>query len=599
MCTVVESDLGSLLDGRADDLAVSLARLVQPDGTILDPELALAAPTDHYAQLSVVLMLYMRAPHDSRARVVLEAWLALPPERRGHAPFNRFLLLLLAESTQGHHGTAIHASMAESGLLLCETATAYPSNNWALLAQLCRIIEARTMRNRARAVEALLKMLDRWTTQAGGFIDFPSRGQKSVGSTPMAYHHKALFVATVATLYSDTPQLMRHVRRMLDWVLLSWDGRNHVGGFGRSTHSLFGDACLVSSLVLLGYGQSKCDSVVTRIMGGVLARWASQRRQDGLIALNAAATIKDMAGYDNYMYLSVYNAWAAALVLWSRSISSGKSVPMLLAGVAIKKNVMHDEDAGLLRIETGENDVFLISTYGQPPQAFSRDEVELRYAGGMPFHVSRVDGVICPASSRVSAHSLLNQPVQAGWTPVFLINGDLFGLTEFDTVRIDETNSLVSVTLTGKPIRLLRAQARTLWGRVRASIDWRVFRGGLGRREVFSRARAEKIDCRLVLSVSKVAAEITHELYILNHDQDQVSYLNPAGHARVKMASPVVLEMHQSDWVEESTENSIKSGSQELLEAPIESTVSGATGYALGRRTIGGRGYHHRVTLRW
>jgi len=416
----VTSRLDARIDHRLDILLTALIRQTGPDGTLRDPVQEGPTPPDHYAQISTALALQLRQPGDALSRKLLDAWLALPPSQRGHAPFNRFLLLLLGDAINARvdEQSAIDAALIAECLSHCPLVRHYPSNNWALLAQLCRIMEASSRKVRRQAALELEHMLDRWTTPAGGFVDFPRHDAKFGSATPMAYHHKALFVTVMALHYTDSPGLANHVQRMQDWVSFCWDGQNHVGGFGRSTHSLFGDACLLASLILLDSDeQANPGSQGPKIITGILERWSRQSRDDGLLALNPAG----QQGWDNYMFLSVYNAWAAAIIGWARhSTATGKRINAHGSVFdAAPSPLEQDPDAGLLRIGAETELLTLLSTRGQPPQAFSRDEIELRYAGGTPWHVIHRDRVVCPPAVRSKATALLERPALAGWTPVF------------------------------------------------------------------------------------------------------------------------------------------------------------------------------------
>ncbi|MDZ7803489.1 hypothetical protein [Thiohalophilus sp.] len=588
-----DTRIDSQLDEWLARLTSALQHQVKPDGTLWDPQQGEASPPDHYAQISAALAMYLRQPDEPLVRRMIEHWLALTPNQHGHAPFNHFLLLLLREALHTHDAahSSIDAPLIAECLSRCSLARRYPSNNWVLLAQLCRIMEAASKKQRARATRELERMLDRWTTPAGGFVDFPRHAANPGGATPMAYHHKALFVTTMALHYTHSPRLMAHLQRMRDWMLLGWDGQNHVGGFGRSTHSLFGDACLLAGLILSGADQQKpSQSTGAQIITGILERWSGQCRDDDLLALNPAG----QQGWDNYMYLSVYNAWTAAIVGWARHVITTRTHPVVKAhALEAAPAFKQDIDAGLLRIGTDAGLVALLSTRGQPPQGFSRNEVELRYAGGVPFHVIHHDQLLCPASLRIKAKRLLEQPALAGWTPVFVIDGILCGLTEFTHVQIEETASAHRITLAGSPLPLLRAADYTAWQRLKAAIDWRFLDGALGRRAVLQRRPAQQVQARLIISLSRQQPELIHELTLEQIPTGHIRYLNPAGHALIANALPRTKDL------EISPRDTNQITDDAFHHMTLDSAIPGATGYCLAEQTIGAQGYRHRLVLQW
>lgn len=578
------------------DLVGALARQTGSDGTLYDPDQGTATPADHYAQISTALALYLHDPTDRRTRKALEAWLALPLDQYGHQPFNRFLLLLLEQAARENHAGIIDPPLLATALSRCPISRRYPSNNWTLLAQLCRLIEATSKRERQRAARTLSDMLSRWTTAAGGFIDFPSHPATNRLATPVTYHHKALLVATVATLYTDLPELLDHVRRMLKWVCLAWDDHSHVGGFGRSTHALFGDACLLATLLLLGFDETDTSSTGSKIISGIVTRWSTQTREEGLIALNPAG---DHQGWDHYMFLSVYNAWAAAITGWAMH----RAGPARLAAETVDTcladtDLIRDDDAGLLRFKTGTGFTGLVSTHGQIPQMFGRDEIELRYAGGVPFHVIHSGRILCPASSRVRVVDLLENPALAGWTPVFLIDGMLFGLVEFDTARVEKTTAMLRIILEGSPISLQRMPPSTIWQGLKAALDWRLLNGALGRQEVFHRARAKQIQARLVITLDHDQTALSHELTVNPVLSQTVRYLNPGGHAVVAGTVPITRELYTGKGRRDPAVN-IEPEPDQWHAARLDSAIRDATGYCLGERLIGSEGYSHRLVLNW
>ncbi len=587
------------LDTQLDSLTSALLQASEPNGILCDPLTEKPTPTDHYAQNSCALAFSLRDPDDPRAQRALNAWLDLRPDQRDHAPFNRFLLLLLKQILESSQMGCIDLVTIDAALSKCPLKLRYPSNNWSLLAQLCRIMAARTRRERIHATHGLETMLQHWTTPAGGFIDFPQQPGETGFSTPLAYHHKALLVTSVALRYTESSLLSSQLKQLLNWVTLSWDGHQHVGGFGRSTHSLFGDACLLASLLLLGFSEKpQPENPGDRILGGIVHRWASQSRADGFLDLNPAG----QQGQDDYMFVSVYNAWAAAIVGWARHTVRRTQNSAVFTDEQIVPQPatrQQDDDAGLLRLDTKAGITALLSTRGQIPQTFSRNEVELRYAGGLPFHIRLQDTIICPPATRVNADELIRQPARAGWTPIVVVNDTLFGLTNFDTVSIEETDSNLRLILMGTPVALLRPEDKTPWQRLIAAVDWRLLNGTLGRQQVFHRQQASAIRAKLVLSVAQHPPRLIHELTLDTRQAGPVRYLNPAGHALISCNMPVRRECLVSTACSPPADRDVESVYTDFLDASQNSSMKNARGYSLPEQIVSEEGYYHRLTLTW
>jgi len=567
---VAEARLDRLLSG----VVAALSRQIRPDGTLMDPHTGAPTPPDHYGQVAAALALILHHPDDPRGAAALAAWSCLPRRRRGHAPFNRFLLLLLA-GTPGAPAAAA-AACADTPL-----ARHYPANNWVLLAQLCRLLAAPAPRRAVRAAQALHTMLVRWTTAEGGFIDFPARPGGRGGATPMTYHHKALFVAVVAARRSGSPALAAQAQRLLAWADLCWDGNGHAGGFGRSSHALFGDACLVAALLLLGPRAGPSGSAM---LTGIVGRWEGQQRPDGLLELNPGAELRG----DSYLHLSVYNAWAAAILSWARRTGG---VAPLSAAVAVpaRRPLRHDAAAGLLRLAGGGGASVLLATTGQPPQTFSRQRAELRYAGGLPFHVSR-DGVpLVPAPVCIDGEVLRASPAAAGWTPLLEVDGVLFACIQFRLAALTSRAGRVRVVLQGHPVPLQRPASPD--GRLSAALEWRLAPGFFGRRAALRREPVGAIDATLVLEVATAGPEVVHELTLRHRAPGAgvVTYLNPAGHAVITSAPP------RQRWL-----GAMAAEEGAWQEVAMPSAIAGARGICRAPQPLPpGSRYAHRLVVRW
>lgn len=543
--------------GVLSELKVALhSYLRTPDG-LWDPDLNAPTPSDHYGQLSAALALrILDEPNQGSWRQPLDVWLNTDRDQLGHLPFNRFLLLLLRDILTAEHDSP-HKDLAliEQGLQRCRLKRDYPSNNWSLLAQLCRLIDAGPA-TRSYETERFCTLIDRWTTPAGGFVDFPARPH-GIGATPMAYHHKALFLALVAAWFDDCPALRSRITRLLRWIWLCWDGDAIIAAYGRSTHSLFADGCLLAALILLGFDNETGEDAggVAAMAHGLHRRLLAQKRPDGFYWLNPAGPIAGASGWDSYMFLSVYNAWFAAIVAWALHRRATGELPQCLKSLnqwpanesdrlfsmhsGIQATISSDDSAGIIKLINASGLTLLISSRGQPPQVFSPKEVELRYSGGIPFHGRIGNRTLVPPASRVDLDKLIRFPALAGWTPVFRVGECIYGLSDFDTVEWCQTaKGGMRITLQGCPTALLRLPAKGLLNRAMAALDWRLLQGAWGRMDALRRERIDFIKAKLILFVPGDRPAISAYLSIDNLQDNQVFYLNPAGHSLMSDALP-------------------------------------------------------------
>jgi len=585
------ADTASLLEACLGRLGAALRRHVQPGSGLLDPDHGGATAADHYGQTAAALALDLLEREDPGAwRVPLAAWQALPARATGHAPFNRFLLELLAQTLEAHGAGDERVREVRKAAARCRLRRRYPSNNWSLLAGLCRVVEADGA-GRAQAADRLRGQFERWLTPAGGFVDYPAHpGAPARGATPITYHHKALFVAVVARETAGGDAWDDIVGRLLHWSLQTWDGYGHAGGFGRSTHALFGDACLLAALILLGAADEAArDSPPAQLLRGVLHRWDGQFRADDFLALNPADATAPGCGRDGYMHLSVYNAWAAAIVAWARERAGRPLRPPPAIGAA------PSADPDVLRLGQPDGLLALIAARGQPPQAFSRREVELRYAGGVPFHLTWKGRVLSPAPVRVPAADLQARPALAGWTPLFLVDGELYGLTDLEPAGVEHLRDALRVTFHGFPCRLLRPSPRGVPGRLAAAIDWRLLGGAVGRHAALNRRALEELRATVVLTLWHRVAHLRQEIHLEHQGRGRITYLNPGGHALTGVAAPQ-REYRVGPCVTAPGAGDTGSG---WWEATMPSAILGAAGYCRAPLELAPGIFRAMLELRW
>lgn len=519
--------MNAALDTLLDGLNLALGKHIRPGEGLFDPVDMRPSPSDHYGHVCAALALACAGDRAwTLGRQALEAWLHIDTDELGHLPFNRLALLLLRTILRARELGQADENLIAAGLRRCRLQRSYPSNNWSLLAQTCRLIEASADR---KAVESrrLCALLARWTSTKGCFIDFPAKPGKHF-STPLAYHHKALFLTALACWFHDDADLARHARRLTGWLVHCWDPAGYAGGFGRSTHSLFGDGCLLAALILLGIEDSGHDQPITALA----QRLMQQRRPDGLLWLNPAGHESGAASWDGYMHLSVYNAWAAAIVGAALQLRQARALPGHLhdtAWTSARTGLFHDEEAGLACLRTEDVNV-LISTHGQPPQSYGRDEAEFRYAGGMVFHL-RTGGSppLLPPALRTTRDTLLAQTPLAGWTPVIVANGIHYVLDEFESCELTSTEHGLKLSLSGHPRALFRQPPSRLPGKVLHMLDWRILGGRLGRNMALKRTRLTSVQAKIHLELCferSGAMTLSRQLEIHSRNRN-ILYLNP------------------------------------------------------------------------
>lgn len=520
--------LESLLSG----LNAALRNHVQPHDGLIDTLEQRPSPSDHYGHVCAALALACGDEDDWRiGRQALEAWCALDASRLGHLPFNRLALLLLRSVLRARGLASADEILIEGGLRRCVLHHRYASNNWSLLAQTCRLIEAPAAR-KATESRRLCALLERWTTPKGCFIDFPENPGARF-STPLAYHHKALFLTALACWFHNDVRLTAHAQRLLDWLVHCWDPAGYAGGFGRSTHSLFGDGCLIAGMILMGIN----DDDENQPIAALSHRLARQRRADGFLWLNPAGPDSGSASWDSYMHLSVYNAWAAAIIGAAMHLQRTQVAPTSCSATrwtAARSGLFNDEAAGLIYLRTDDGLNALISTHGQPPQSYSSQEADFRYGGASIIHL-RIDGGVArvPPPVRAARSVLAEAPSLGGWTPLFEADEGILALDEFETIAIDFDNRCLSIHLEGAAKHIFRPPPSGVVQRTLAALDWRLMGGRLGRNAALHRDAAAHVRGRILLRLIPDQGGVTISRRVEISPSENLTYLNPQGYSLI------------------------------------------------------------------
>lgn len=438
-------DLAALVDAST----TALAARVDARGVLSD--VRGPTPTDHYASTFLALALATRAGDGDLdlARSLVDAWHAGEP--RGHVPFNRLALALLSDVAPD----LADASTWERWRAACPLRDDDPSNNWRLLSATCRVLEGGD-------AEPFDRLLDRWTTPAGGFVDGPvDPGAVPVpggeahawrGSTPIAYHAKATLLAALVHRAAPSPERAARLASMRAW-LAAFSDAGVLGAFGRSTMALFGDACAHAVwLDAIAREEPDAADAAARLEASV-ARLEAARGDEGLLPLTPAGfpesldgwdpgfDLNELLGWDPYMHLSVYGSYHAGLVAWA--LERGGTDTQVAPRLA--QPTLHDEDAGLLALRSADG-CALVATRGQPVQSYGVGVVDLRYAGCRVFHRRRGERLSTSSSARLPIGLVFGPRAAAGATPLFVSGPQVFGAVEARTapcVAIDDGVALV------------------------------------------------------------------------------------------------------------------------------------------------------------
>ena len=544
-------------------VTAGLGASLKQGGHLHDSGTGRNSPDDHYGHIFTAVALYSQ-PDAGDWHQPLIHWLNLMPNQRGHEPFNRLGLGLLDCYLSADSSSAQSLQLVREGIGHCPLNRHYISNNWSLLATAVHISLSQSDRQQQRWLRRLLRQSARWTTPAGGFIDFPLRPTRFVGATPAAYHCKYLLSLWLAYCQQPDRRLADRLCAGLDWLnVLQTDG-GYCGGFGRSNHALFGDACLLTVLhgLLVTPKVLATDHAerLLRTARNLRTRLAAQQRADGLLWLTPAHASGEAGGWDQYMFLTVYNAWYAGLLSavlrghrWLNVKSAmTKALTLSLPGghgsLRSTDDLLADNDAGLLRFHAADVDL-LISTHGQPVQGFNATTIDLRQAALLPFHLEYRGQPLIPPPSRFGLDQLSAEPWRAGLVPVVEHAGCFYGMGRLQAVSSVSTARSLQLEGTGAPVALHRILQGGMIERLRDALDWRFLGGRLARRQSVQPRVLRHHRWHLVLEINTDSKMLTAHLTLFGCPHSQARLINPLGHAFLELSSADVVVENLSDTV--------------------------------------------------
>lgn len=525
-------ELGKL-DALHERLVSALTSQVTPSGHYLDAETGRETPPDHYGATFTALAVASRNPGSAYWPALVQRFGDIPAESKGHHPFNHLALALLRrllpQSILVRNGdlvSTVDQSLPWGG--------SYNANNWRVLEIIAAMVGCSGRMERAAFLEELLAVNRQWTTESGGFIDYPREPGGGSVCTPLTYHAKFVLCNEIALRVDGCEELRGRAVDGLQWLLAFMDDSGICGGFGRSSHALFGYGSLLAALVCRlrdpeGAGLHATCAEACRRIRGLLAAF---QRPDGLFWLTPNPRSGAAGGWDSYMYLSVYNAWFAGMLGWALrhegepacgeledtdSDVEGRRSPFA------REAVFHDGQAGLLSVR-GRDGLAAISTRGQPVQTDQTVCVDLRYGGMLPFHVGWRQRPMVGPPVRVPALGLLRAPHRAGWSPVFSCGGSLYTVSWNPTLEHSETGAAALILATGGVTRAHVGRSRlSLSARAMRRLPWCPQpRAGP---EIVAGAMCE---CALWIDIG--AGRITLAMLLHGAELPGVRFLNPCGH---------------------------------------------------------------------
>jgi hypothetical protein len=358
-------------------------------------------PPDHYATTFYCLaaLLSFRYNKDDslrqKAQIVLSGFLSRVPfaesnSNRGHKEFNDLAIVNIKKYCYGYLEKDLQQKIDEY------VSTAIPSfvdyslrvpNNWFAMHVISSLLKNVMINNRPDSSNLLyFNHYIKKTRLSDAFLyDFPSIIKAKSVEASFTYHAKILAMLAMGKEEIKSGNL-------LTLLLSAGDVLNEFTApcgeslyFGRTNNGLFGYASAAYAFYKTASFLPSNDSRRQKYLnaGAAMVAWIKKwQRPDGHVAIAPNNYEKEKMGWDSYMHNTVYNAYAAAMLMLIGETEEGTPDYS-------KKTFHYAPNAGLLKIN--ENKMFcVLATCGQKshiPELYG----QARYKG-MNIYKLMVDG---------------------------------------------------------------------------------------------------------------------------------------------------------------------------------------------------------------
>lgn len=436
----------------------------RPNGTLYDEIDQGITPDNHYAHTfhSLALIQLYQLTNDitylRSAEKALIYYFALPEKKRGHRELNN-LAVLWIRSKFGNQLAEMKVNLEDrieeyiGNMKFDSDLTENLSNNWTAIKAGCYALRysiLSLLEDRAEAKRLMHNFVLRCQLDDGLFYDWPPRAMAESCATPLAYHAKiCMMLLEYYKCLREKPVLKAAVKglRALSHFIAE-DGETFY--FGRSNNALFGYASAIyayeeaSSLL----NREKQEASQFRICAGRLldfiTKWQSQ---DGHISITPNGEERIKCGWDEYMHNTVYNAYAAALLLM---LPNKNTLKEKKTSIKPEEN-FYAEHSGLLVIRR-RNFFLCLSTHGQsiPHDTLFSDS---RYYG-MNIQCLKIRGIDIVPSPPCFITPLRNRlnPALAGFLPYIKVKSEVYSPRTWDKVKVEFYDNSVQVLAEGFPV---------------------------------------------------------------------------------------------------------------------------------------------------
>ncbi|MEK6792108.1 MAG: hypothetical protein AABY45_10470 [Deltaproteobacteria bacterium] len=317
-----------------------LASQQRPDGAIIDRNISdVPKPLDaqyHHANMTLAgAMLHILNPekHEyiDRALGAMRYYLSVPIEKRkAGVDFSNFPLLIAYALTSCHESGSGELSDALAGYVkdMRHHADLNPSgtygNNFVALRSLNHLIRFKITEDALDAEQAAFFMEHtlKWQMDDGVFYDFPRALCDPRGIPSLAYHSKITLITLLYGIISGEQRILDRALAGLECLVNLTANDGEAFYYGRTNNALYGYACAVLALRAAAnlLGDAPSARRFKRFERSLYRFATSLSAKDGHLYIAPNPFEGDRCGFDNYMYVTVYNAFMMTMLLLSAVI---------------------------------------------------------------------------------------------------------------------------------------------------------------------------------------------------------------------------------------------------------------------------------------
>jgi hypothetical protein len=309
----------------------------RPDGSIYDRNASSTLDREYHLAnyvLGAVLLLklHRQASCYDRACAALNYYLNLPPQTRfGAVDFSNFALLLsylvLEEEAQYDGLKKRLEDYFQSMVHRADVTSGSHGNNFVTLRAVNHLLRSRIVGLDQGDPEKSRELISRtlaWQYEDGIFYDYPPTPHFQAGIPHLAYHAKISLAALLYGIIAQKAEIVARAVRAFAALakLVACDGEAFY--YGRSNNALYGFACgILGFRIAAGIADDGALRQTFQDAERALFRFSAQLvAEDGHLFVVPNTLEQRRCGFDDYMYVSVYNAFMMSMLLLAAIVRS-------------------------------------------------------------------------------------------------------------------------------------------------------------------------------------------------------------------------------------------------------------------------------------